>query len=531
MNGLAPWLGVARAPFLLLPVTLVAAGAAAAAYEGAFGWGPTLLALVGLVLLHAAVNALNEASDMTTGIDLRTTRTPFSGGSGTLPAGRLSVRATRVFAYACALVGGLIGGWFALQLGPMFALLMAVGAASVLFYSDFFARSGLGEVFAGLGLGALPVWGAAWVQGRPPGPAALWAGVPAFLMTFNLLLLNEFPDEEADRAGGRRNIVLLLGRKGAALVYAAAALLTPAAIVAAVAWEPCPRRRWRRSCRRCSSPRRCAGRSGTRASPCRSPPSAPTSPGTSPPTPCWRPRSSWPSSSADLPALERSLTVKLRLLPLAALAVPALLAAAVPAGFTPLFNGKDLTGWHISQTNHHGNSKGWSVKDGVVLATQDRPGNGGILLTDRKYRDFEVSLEVNPDWGCDGGLFLRSNEAGDAYQVMIDYLEGGSVGGIYGEGLQGVDKGERVNKDWAKHWKKGEWNTLRARIEGDVPHIRVWLNEAPLVDWTDTANHAKDGATEGMIALQMHFSNEKTPRWKEGGFHRFRNVAVKELPR
>jgi hypothetical protein len=221
--------------------------------------------------------------------------------------------------------------------------------------------------------------------------------------------------------------------------------------------------------------------------------------------------------------------MKLRSLSLAAL--PLLLLAAVPAGFTPIFNGKDLTGWHISETNHHGNSQGWSVKDGVILATQDRPGNGGILLTDRKYRDFEVSLEVNPDWGCDGGLFLRSSEAGEAYQVMIDYLEGGSIGGVYGEELKGVDSGERVNPDWTKHWKKAEWNTLRARIEGDVPHIRVWLNDAPLIDWTDTANHAKDGATEGMIALQMHFSNEKTPRWKPGGFHRFRNIAVKELPR
>lgn len=240
MNGLAPWLGVARAPFLLLPVTLVAAGAAAAAYEGAFGWGPTLLALVGLLLLHAAVNALNEASDMTTGIDLKTMRTPFSGGSGTLPAGRLSVRATRVFAYTCAVIGGLIGGWFALKLGPMFALLMAVGAASVLFYSDVFARTGVGEIFAGFGLGALPIWGAAWVQGPPPGPAALWAGVPGFFMTFNLLLLNEFPDEEADRAGGRKNLVLMLGRKGAALVYAAAALATPAAIVVAVVLRALP---------------------------------------------------------------------------------------------------------------------------------------------------------------------------------------------------------------------------------------------------------------------------------------------------
>ena len=240
MNGLAPWLGVARAPFLALPVTLVAAGAAAAAYEGSFGWGPTLLALVGLLLLHAAVNALNEASDMTTGIDLQTTRTPFSGGSGTLPAGLLSVRATRAFAYGCAVIGGLIGGWFVLRLGPGFALLMAAGAAAVLFYSEVFARIGLGEIFAGLGLGALPVWGAAWVQGKPPGTAALWAGVPAFCMTFNLLLLNEFPDEQADRAGGRRNIVLLLGRKGGALVYAAAALLAPASIVAATALGALP---------------------------------------------------------------------------------------------------------------------------------------------------------------------------------------------------------------------------------------------------------------------------------------------------
>jgi 1,4-dihydroxy-2-naphthoate octaprenyltransferase len=233
-KSLAPWLGVSRGPFLLLPFTLVAAGAAAAAYEGAFGWLPTLLALVGLVLMHAAVNALNEASDMVSGIDLRTVPTPFSGGSKTLPGGLLTVRATRVFAYSCVAIAALIGAWFALRLDALFIALLAAGAVSVLFYSPLFARSGVGEFFAGLGLGLLPVWGAAWVQGPAPGPAALWAGVPAFFMTFNLLLLNEFPDEAADRTGGRRNLVLLMGRKGAALVYAAAAILTPLSIVAAV---------------------------------------------------------------------------------------------------------------------------------------------------------------------------------------------------------------------------------------------------------------------------------------------------------
>jgi hypothetical protein len=205
---------------------------------------------------------------------------------------------------------------------------------------------------------------------------------------------------------------------------------------------------------------------------------------------------------------------------------------SLPQGFVPIFNGRDLQGWHVSDTNHHGNSRGWRVEDGILLATQDKPGNGGILLTDHKYRNFEVYVEINPDWGCDGGLFLRSSEKGDAYQVMIDYLDKGSVGGIYGEGLEelGPENGlGRSGRGWQKAWRKNEWNALRARIEGDVPHIQVWLNDVQLVDWTDSANHAAGGAVDGMIALQMHFSNSETKRWVPGGFHRYRKVAVREL--
>ncbi len=200
----------------------------------------------------------------------------------------------------------------------------------------------------------------------------------------------------------------------------------------------------------------------------------------------------------------------------------ALAWGAPPADFKKIFNGKDLKGWHISQVNHHGNTQ-WRVEKGVILGTQDKKGNGGILLTDKKYKNFEVYIELNPDFGCDSGLFLRSSEKGEAYQVMLDYLETGNVGGIYGERLKDV-KGT-PSKDWEKHWKKGEWNSIRARIEGDVPHIQVWINGVQVTDWTDTANHAADGATEGMIAVQVHAGN----RWVDGGYHRFRNIAVKEL--
>jgi hypothetical protein len=220
------------------------------------------------------------------------------------------------------------------------------------------------------------------------------------------------------------------------------------------------------------------------------------------------------------------------LLPLAA----AVLVAATPAGFKSIFNGKDLKGWHISQTNHHGNTQAWTVKNGVLMGTQEPFGNGGIILTDKKYKNFEVSIEVNPDFGCDGGLFLRSSEKGEAYQVMLDYLEGGSIGGVYGEKLEGLTAetgtGNRLPKDWQQHWKKGDWNHIRARIEGDIPHIQVWLNGAQITDWTDSVNRAANGATEGMIAVQVHRTTPgaKSQRWIPGGYHRFRNIAVKELP-
>ena len=226
--------GVARAPFLLLPVTLVAVGAAAARCAGAFSWPRTWIALVGLVGLHAAVNAFNEVSDFRTGIDLKTRRTPFSGGSGTLPAGALSPEAAVAVAVIGSAIGLAAGVWLFLWVGPQLLPILVVGAVATLAYTDFLARHYVGELFAGLGLGGLPVLGTALVQAGSLGPPAVLASLPAFLMTFNLLLLNEFPDEAADRAGGRRNLVLLLGRRGAARLYALFALAVPAIVVAGV---------------------------------------------------------------------------------------------------------------------------------------------------------------------------------------------------------------------------------------------------------------------------------------------------------
>ncbi len=234
-------LGVSRAPFLLLSVLLVASASAASAWDAqvqgtgeGFSWLHTLLALVGLAAMHIAVNAFNEASDMANGIDLATVRTPFSGGSGTLPAGLLSVTGARIVAAVGLGIGLAIGGYFLVVIGWALLPILALGVLAVVAYSPWMLRIGLGEVFAGLGLGALPVLGTALVQDGIIGPAAIAVSVPAFFMTFNLLLLNEFPDEQADRAGGRRHLVILLGRRRAAQLYAGACLATALAILVAV---------------------------------------------------------------------------------------------------------------------------------------------------------------------------------------------------------------------------------------------------------------------------------------------------------
>src|SRR5262245_30512013 len=65
-------------------------------------------------------------------------------------------------------------------------------------------------------------------------------------------------------------------------------------------------------------------------------------------------------------------------------------APFVPEGFTAIFNGRDLTGWHVSTTNHHGTTPAYRVMHGMIVGTQNPFGQGGILLTDKKYRNVEL---------------------------------------------------------------------------------------------------------------------------------------------
>ena len=94
------------------------------------------------------------------------------------------------------------------------------------------------------------------------------------------------------------------------------------------------------------------------------------------------------------------------------LLLPCLLGAQVPDGFRSLFNGRNLAGWRMSLTNHHGDTREWRVFEGALVGKQDREGNGGILLTDESFGDFELHVEVKPDFGCDGACSCGRATAG-----------------------------------------------------------------------------------------------------------------------
>src|SRR5215210_6412399 len=80
--------------------------------------------------------------------------------------------------------------------------------------------------------------------------------------------------------------------------------------------------------------------------------------------------------------------------------------AQTPAGFKPIFNGKNLEGWHVSRTTHQGTTPDFRVENGVIVVTQKPFGQGGVLLSDKKYKNFEVYVEAKIDSFTNGGIFI-----------------------------------------------------------------------------------------------------------------------------
>ncbi|MBN2382903.1 prenyltransferase [bacterium] len=220
------WLLTARGPFLILPLVLTLYGMAVAYYlgNGSINWFYSILAGLGLVSLHISVNVFNEYFDFLSRIDFATPKTPFSGGSGVLPEGKMTARQALVYALVALIIGLATGLFLAAQTGWELLFIGLIGLFLVIFYTPVLAKIMLGELGAGLGLGFLPVLGIQFVNTGQLSGSAMIAAVPAGFLVFNLLLLNEFPDCEADAQGGRRHLVIIFGKPVAGWIYTAVAL-------------------------------------------------------------------------------------------------------------------------------------------------------------------------------------------------------------------------------------------------------------------------------------------------------------------
>ena len=227
------WFLETRPQFLTLSVVLAFLGTSIAWYDGYFHLGYALLAGFGLLLTHISVNTLNDYFDYRSGVDLATRRTPFSGGSGILPAALLTPGQVFWLGMSSFLLALVIGVFFILTKGWLLLPLLLFAAVCVLFYTPVILKMPWPEWTAGLGLGMLPVLGLYFVQTAQYTWHAVIAAVPSGILVHNLLLLNEFPDTKADMGGGRRTLPIVMGGARASLIYSA---LTMAVYLWIIGW-------------------------------------------------------------------------------------------------------------------------------------------------------------------------------------------------------------------------------------------------------------------------------------------------------
>ncbi|MCI0683364.1 MAG: DUF1080 domain-containing protein [Gemmataceae bacterium] len=207
-----------------------------------------------------------------------------------------------------------------------------------------------------------------------------------------------------------------------------------------------------------------------------------------------------------------SLVVGLLFAPVLADAV----AGDAPEGFTPLFNGKDLSGWKAT-----GKMDVWGADKGVLYVSG---GGGGWLLTEQEYGDYELRLEYKLPEKGNSGVALRTPSKGDpAYVGMEIQL----IDDVNWKGLQTWQHtGSIYNVVPAKTIKNkeiGEWNAMRIVAKGR--HIRVENNGAVLVD-ANLDDYVKEHAKrhpgilrdKGYIGFQSYNLRVE-----------FRNIHIKDL--
>lgn len=182
-------------------------------------------------------------------------------------------------------------------------------------------------------------------------------------------------------------------------------------------------------------------------------------------------------------------------------------AGAGSDGLTPIFNGKDLTGWKVPEPNPF-----WKVVDGVLVGENDEQLKGSMLWTEKAYGDFIIECESRWIGEIDSGIMLRKPQLQLQFGVSRS-LKRDLTGSFYTGGAERYPEAGQA-KNLEKLLKPDDWNMFRLEAKGDT--FTVWINGQQAVQYVNPKY--PDPAP---IGLQIH-----------GGLKmkvEFRNVRVKEL--
>jgi 1,4-dihydroxy-2-naphthoate octaprenyltransferase len=215
-----------RPPFLILtPICVLLGTSTALTVQGDIDSLALALIMVGALCAHISVNTLNEHADFKSGLDLITVKTPFSGGSGALPDDPSMTNMVLATGVVTLLATMAIGIYFVDNYGTLILPIGIIGVLIILTYTKWINRWPLFCLIApGIGFGLLMVVGTHVVLTGENAFMAWLASLVPFFLVNNLLLLNQYPDIEADKRIGRYHFLIAYGVKAANVAYGIMAL-------------------------------------------------------------------------------------------------------------------------------------------------------------------------------------------------------------------------------------------------------------------------------------------------------------------
>jgi 1,4-dihydroxy-2-naphthoate octaprenyltransferase len=176
---------------------------------------------MGAIAAHISVNMLNEYHDFSSGLDLKTNRTPFSGGSGALPNNPNSAKSVFICGMLSLLLTIVIGMYFVMTISTTILPIGLVGLVIIVTYTQWLNRLPLLCLISpGIGLGILMIVGTHIILTFNATQTVWLISLVPFFLINNLLLLNQYPDMHADASVGRKTFPLAFGVTRSNQVYA-----------------------------------------------------------------------------------------------------------------------------------------------------------------------------------------------------------------------------------------------------------------------------------------------------------------------